>query len=80
MPYVSRQLQLLWGKKMVRILFSEMFTHVKSAKETAQRIQTTSPSKGMALLDNSSFHTLVVLSYMNLLGSSEAKAEVCVLI
>ncbi|XP_064612255.1 ubiquitin-protein ligase E3B-like [Liolophura sinensis] len=47
MPYVSRQLQLLWGKKMVRILFSEMFAHVKAAKETAQRIQTTSPSKGI---------------------------------
>ena len=49
MPYVVKQLQLLWGEKMIRILFSDLLNYVQSDADK-QHASTVTSSKSESLL------------------------------
>ncbi|XP_014785402.1 ubiquitin-protein ligase E3B isoform X2 [Octopus bimaculoides] len=76
MPYVVKQLQLLWSSKMIRLLFNELLEYVDANKQTQQQTNkssASSPTKGLlkkALEKASSKNTCAKIK----LGSHVARA------
>lgn len=47
MPFVVKQLQLLWSSKMIKLLFTELLEYVDANKQQANKISASSPNKGL---------------------------------